>query len=59
MTPQLQQAIRLLQLSSIDLEMEIQEALDTNFMLEEIDPEGENSNEETSLDEPDDESGDS
>ena len=34
MTPQLQQAIRLLQLSSGELELEIQEALDTNFMLE-------------------------
>jgi RNA polymerase sigma-54 factor len=37
MTPQLQQAIRLLQLSTLDLEMEIQDALDSNFMLEEID----------------------
>ena len=34
MTPQLQQAIRLLQLSSGELELEIQEALDSNFMLE-------------------------
>lgn len=34
MTPQLQQAIRLLQLSSIDLQQEIQEALDTNPLLE-------------------------
>ncbi len=39
MTPQLQQAIRLLQLSTVDLELEIQEALDSNFMLEEYDPE--------------------
>ena len=53
MTPQLQQAIRLLQLSSIDLEMEIQEALDTNFMLEEIDPEGEDTPEESSPEEND------
>ena len=53
MTPQLQQAIRLLQLSSIDLEMEIQEALDSNFMLEEVDPESDSSSEETSLDQPD------
>jgi RNA polymerase sigma-54 factor len=37
MTPQLQQAIKLLQLSSLDLQQEIQEALDTNFMLEEGD----------------------
>ena len=34
MTPQLQQAIRLLQLSSMELEVEIQDALDSNMMLE-------------------------
>jgi len=34
MTPQLQQAIRLLQLSTLDLQREIQDALDSNFMLE-------------------------
>ncbi len=34
MTPQLQQAIRLLQLSTLDLKQEIQEVLDTNPMLE-------------------------
>ncbi len=34
MTPQLQQAIKLLQLSTLDLQHEIQEALDTNMMLE-------------------------
>ena len=34
MTPQLQQAIRLLQLSSIELQMEIQDALESNMMLE-------------------------
>lgn len=34
MTPQLQQAIKLLQLSSMDLQHEIQEALDSNMMLE-------------------------
>ncbi len=34
MTPQLQQAIRLLQLSSLELHTEIQEALDSNLMLE-------------------------
>jgi RNA polymerase sigma-54 factor len=39
MTPQLQQAIRLLQLSTIDLQQEIQEALDSNLMLEELGPE--------------------
>jgi RNA polymerase sigma-54 factor len=34
MTPQLQQAIRLLQLSSIELQTEIQDALESNMMLE-------------------------
>ncbi len=34
MTPQLQQAIRLLQLSTMDLQQEIQEALESNPMLE-------------------------
>lgn len=34
MTPQLQQAIRLLQLSSMELSVEIQQALDSNMMLE-------------------------
>lgn len=37
MTPQLQQAIRLLQLSSLDLQQEIQAALDKNPMLETVD----------------------
>ncbi len=37
MTPQLQQAIRLLQLSTLDLQQEIQEALDSNMMLEPTD----------------------
>ncbi len=36
MTPQLQQAIRLLQLSTMELELEIQTALETNPMLEEL-----------------------
>lgn len=35
MTPQLQQAIRLLQLSTVELQTEIQEALESNPMLEE------------------------
>lgn len=35
MTPQLQQAIRLLQLSTVELQSEIQEALESNPMLEE------------------------
>ncbi len=34
MTPQLQQAIRLLQLSSLELKQEIQEVLESNIMLE-------------------------
>ena len=34
MTPQLQQAIRLLQLSTLELRTEIQQALDSNLMLE-------------------------
>ena len=34
MTPQLQQAIRLLQLSTVELQTEIQDVLDANFMLE-------------------------
>jgi RNA polymerase sigma-54 factor len=34
MTPQLQQAIRLLQLSSLELSLEIQQALESNMMLE-------------------------
>lgn len=47
MTPQLQQAIRLLQLSTLDLQQEIQEALDTNPLLE-VTEDGDN---ESSLDE--------
>ncbi|MCK5720862.1 MAG: RNA polymerase factor sigma-54, partial [Thiomargarita sp.] len=34
MTPQLQQAIRLLQLSNLELQTEIQQLLDSNIMLE-------------------------
>jgi RNA polymerase sigma-54 factor len=54
MTPQLQQAIRLLQLSSLELSSEIQEALESNPMLEiaegeseegQSNPQNENSNE--------------
>ena len=37
MTPQLQQAIRLLQLSSLDLQAEVQAILDSNLMLERSD----------------------
>ncbi|WP_028115738.1 RNA polymerase factor sigma-54 [Ferrimonas senticii] len=39
MTPQLQQAIRLLQLSTLDLQQEIQEALDSNPLLEQSEDE--------------------
>ena len=45
MTPQLQQAIRLLQLSTLDLQQEIHQALETNPMLELI----ENDEEENAL----------
>jgi RNA polymerase sigma-54 factor len=38
MTPQMQQAIRLLQLSTIELEQEIQEALESNPLLEQNTP---------------------
>ena len=41
MTPQLQQAIKLLQLSTLDLQQEIQDALDSNLMLEEYDEQNE------------------
>ena len=52
MTPQLQQAIRLLQLSTFDLQQEIQDALDSNLMLEEVGPEDQEGEEPTSLDPP-------
>jgi len=44
MTPQLQQAIRLLQLSSLELSGEIQEALESNPMLEVTEPDEPNAN---------------
>ncbi len=47
MTPQLQQAIKLLQLSSLDLQQEIQEALDSNVMLE-VDEDQSNSSSDNS-----------
>ncbi|MCG8324586.1 MAG: RNA polymerase factor sigma-54 [Thiotrichales bacterium] len=47
MTPQLQQAIRLLQLSSIELQTEIQEALESNMMLEVAEDDGEREGAET------------
>ncbi len=51
MTPQLQQAIRLLQLSTLDLQQEIQEALDSNPLLEVEETSDEPSAEETSRNE--------
>jgi RNA polymerase sigma-54 factor len=39
MTPQLQQAIRLLQLSAMELHMEVQAVLESNMMLEAVDTE--------------------
>ncbi|MFN2308498.1 MAG: RNA polymerase factor sigma-54 [Gammaproteobacteria bacterium] len=39
MTPQLQQAIRLLQLSTLELQTEIQQVLDSNLMLEAVEGE--------------------
>lgn len=50
MTPQLQQAIRLLQMSTLDLQEEIQEALESNPMLEkQEESEDNNSNAEENL----------
>ena len=51
MTPQLQQAIRLLQLSTLELQLEIQQALESNPMLEEL-AEGEQEMEEEGMEEP-------
>ncbi|HIL93388.1 MAG TPA: RNA polymerase factor sigma-54, partial [Cycloclasticus sp.] len=48
MTPQLQQAIRLLQLSTVELQQEIQTILDSNMMLEIPDEESNNTGEPTS-----------
>lgn len=51
MTPQLQQAIRLLQLSSLELQTEIQEALESNPLLEvEEDYDYDNGNENSDVD---------
>src|SRR5262249_23066368 len=52
MTPALQQAIRLLQLSSMDLQQEIQQALESNVMLEVDEPEVEAPIEEVAVAEP-------
>jgi len=49
MTPQLQQAIRLLQLSTVELQTEIQEALESNPMLEENAEEHDNASDDARL----------
>lgn len=49
MTPQLRQAIHLLQLSTLDLKTEVQEALDSNLMLEDAGTEGSEENPEESF----------
>ena len=41
MTPQLQQAIRLLQLPALELQQHVREALESNVMLESVDDAGE------------------
>ena len=53
MTPQLQQAIRLLQLSTLDLQAEVQELLEANPMLEEANTE-ENGSQEDEWERPND-----
>ena len=52
MTPQLQQAIRLLQLSTLDLQQEIQETVESNPMLD-IEEHGEEANSDKSANEAD------
>ena len=39
MTPQLQQAIKLLQMSTLEIQQEIQQALESNIMLEQVEDE--------------------
>ncbi|MCB1677778.1 MAG: RNA polymerase factor sigma-54 [Halioglobus sp.] len=56
MTPQLQQAIRLLQLSTMDLQQEIQQALDSNPLLE-VAEEDEGSTDPDKPSQPDERSG--
>ena len=53
MTPQLQQAIRLLQLPIMDLQTQIQEALDANVMLEINEPENDELGNDPTADSPD------
>ena len=51
MTPQLQQAIRLLQLSTLELQVEIQQALDSNLMLEAVENESADDGQASELEE--------
>ena len=46
MTPALQQAIRMLQMSTLDLQTEIQQALESNLMLEQVEDGGSSATEE-------------
>jgi RNA polymerase sigma-54 factor len=48
MTPQLQQAIRLLQLSTLELQTEVEQVLESNLMLERAEEDGEPSPEAAS-----------
>lgn len=50
MTPQLQQAIKLLQLSTVDLQVEVQQVLDSNPMLEVDEDSGQNSGQNSGQD---------
>ncbi len=50
MTPQLQQAIRLLQLSTMELQTEVQDALDSNLMLETEDDQNQRTQDEKPID---------
>jgi RNA polymerase sigma-54 factor len=52
MTPQLQQAIRLLQLSTLELQQEIQEQLDSNPLLEMIEGAGESQGQDAAAEGP-------
>ena len=56
MTPQLQQAIRLMQLSALELKLEVRQAIETNPMLELVEAEDdEEDDERTDVDQVDDE----
>src|SRR5690606_10996401 len=59
LTPQMQQAIKLLQLSSLELAQEVQAKLDSNPLLERIEDDDDNDEYESSNDEPLNEFGES